>query len=123
MVQVGNGTLLMTSKDPFKYQGASFQYKTGLNHVNDNSSSTQPFNQLDVHMAKLWNNKFGVKFAFSFLQAKDWYANNTTYYDRIANCTKAGDRNSDSNYDGVNVYDDEVNANLRVVAAGISTSP
>jgi outer membrane receptor protein involved in Fe transport len=39
-----NGTLLMTSKDPFKYPGASFQYKTGVNHVNDDNSSVQPFN-------------------------------------------------------------------------------
>lgn len=111
-----NGTLLMTSKDPFKYQGASFQYKTGLNHVNDNNSTSQPFNQLDVRLAKSWNNKFGVKYSFSFLQAKDWQANNYTNFDRVANSTKAGNRNSDPNYDGVNVYGDEVNANLRTTA-------
>jgi len=119
-----NGTLLMTSKDPFKYQGASFQYKTGVNHVNDDNSSVQPFNQLDVRLAKSWNNKFGFKAAFSFLQAKDWFGNNYSNFDRVANSVKPGTRASDPGYDGVNVYGDEVNANLQFVARGVlATQP
>ena len=117
-----NGTLLMTSKDPFKYQGASFQYKTGLNHVNDINGSSQPFNQLDVRLAKSWNNKFGFKVAFSFLQAKDWYANNYSNFDRVANSVKPGDRNSDPGYDGVNVYGDEVNSNLLGAARSVQSA-
>lgn len=121
-----NGTLLMTSKDPFKYQGASFQYKSGVNHVNDDNSSVQPFNQLDVRLAKSWNKKFGVKAAFSFLQAKDWFGNNYSNFDRNARTAKTGDRSTDTNYDGINVYGDEVNQNMRnvaqsVVAAGTAT--
>lgn len=114
-----NGTLLMTSKDPFKYQGVSFQYKTGVNHVNDDNSKVQPFNQLDVRMAKSWNNKFGIKGAFSFLQAKDWFGNNYSNFDRVARQPKSGDRNSDPNYDGVNVYGDEVSQNMRNVALSV----
>ncbi|KIA92575.1 TonB-dependent receptor [Pedobacter kyungheensis] len=117
-----NGTLLMTSKDPFKYPGASFQYKTGVNHVNDDNSNVQPFNQLDVRMAKSWNNKFGVKAAFSFLQAKDWYGSNYSNFDRIARTAKAGDRNSDTNYDGINVYGDEVSQNMRNVALSVQNA-
>ncbi|SDD74933.1 TonB-dependent receptor [Pedobacter soli] len=117
-----NGTLLMTSKDPFKFPGASFQYKTGVNHVNDDNSTVQPFNQLDVRMAKSWNNKFGVKAAFSFLQAKDWMGNNYSNFDRIARTAKAGDRNSDTNYDGINVYGDEVSQNMRNVALSVQNA-
>ncbi len=117
-----NGTLLMTSKDPFKYPGASFQYKTGVNHVNDDNSSVQPFNQLDVRMAKSWNNKFGVKAAFSFLQAKDWFGNNYSNFDRISRTAKSGDRNSDTNYDGINVYGDEVSQNMRNVALSVQNA-
>lgn len=117
-----NGTLLMTSKDPFRYQGVSFQYKTGLNHVNDNSMSSQPYNQFDLRLAKSWNNKFGVKFAFSFLQAKDWQGNNQTNFDRVNNKVKSGTRSSDPGYDGVNTYGDEVNANLQGVARAIQAS-
>jgi outer membrane receptor protein involved in Fe transport len=110
-----SGTLLMTSKDPFKYQGVSFQMKTGLNHVNDANTSAQEFKQFDMRMAKSWNNKFGAKFAFSFLQAKDWFGTNTSNFDRAANMPKAGTRQSDPNYDGVNVYGDEVSQNMRAV--------
>ncbi|WP_316797868.1 TonB-dependent receptor [Pedobacter frigidisoli] len=117
-----NGTLLMTSKDPFKYQGASFQYKTGVNHVNDDKSSVQPFNQLDVRVAKSWNNKFGIKGAFSFLQAKDWFGNNYSNFDRVSNSVKPGDRISDPGYDGVNVYGDEVNSNLLGAARSVQAA-
>jgi outer membrane receptor protein involved in Fe transport len=110
-----SGTLLMTSKDPFKYQGASFQYKTGINHVNDDNTSTKPFNQLDVRVGKSWNNKFGVKFAFSYLQAKDWFGTNYSNFDRTTNSPKAGTRQSDPNYDGVNVYGDELSQNMKAV--------
>ncbi|WP_410220049.1 TonB-dependent receptor domain-containing protein [Pedobacter sp.] len=114
-----SGTLLMTSKDPFKYPGASFQFKTGINHVNDDNSKVQPFNQVDARLAKSWNNKFGVKFAFSFLQAKDWYGTNYSNYDRANNAPKAGTRQSDPNYDGVNVYGDEVSQNMRNVNGAV----
>jgi len=117
-----NGTLLMTSKDPFRYPGASFQYKTGVNHVNDDNSSVQQFNQLDVRVAKSWNNKFGAKAAFSYLQAKDWFAGNYSNFDRISNSPKAGDRNSDPGYDGVNVYGDEVNSNLLGAARSVQAA-
>ncbi len=114
-----SGTLLMTSKDPFRYQGASFQYKTGINHVNDDNPSTKPYNQLDVRLAKAWNNKFGVKTSFSFLQARDWSGSNANNFDRIAREGKAGDRSSDPNYDGVNVYGDEISQNMINVSQSV----
>lgn len=114
-----NGTLLMTSKNAFDYPGVSFQLQRGINHVSDDQSSVQPFTQFDVRMAKSWNNKFGVKGSFSFLQAKDWAADNYTNYDRANKTVKAGDRSSDPNYDGVNVYGDEVSINMRNVAQSV----
>lgn len=114
-----NGSLSMTSKNPFDFPGASFQYKTGLNHVNDNSSAEQQFNQLDVRLAKSWNKKFGFKTAFSFLQAKDWRANDMRNFDRIGRQLKAGDRTTDPNYDGVNVYGDEISQNMINVAQSV----
>ncbi len=114
-----NGTLLMTSKNPFDYQGASFQFKTGINHVNDDRQSTQQFNQLDVRLAKAWNSKFGIKTSFSFMQARDWEASDTRNFDRTARQLKAGDRNSDPNYDGVNVYGDEISQNMINVAQSV----
>ncbi|WAC42665.1 TonB-dependent receptor [Pedobacter sp. SL55] len=117
-----SGTLLMTSKDPFKYQGVSFQLKTGLNHVNDNNTSAQEFKQFDMRVAKSWNNKFGAKFAFSFLQATDWFGTNYSNFDRTANAPKDGTRQSDPNYDGVNIYGDEVSQNMRGVNANVEAA-
>jgi outer membrane receptor protein involved in Fe transport len=117
-----NGTMLMTSKSPFDYQGPSFSFKTGINHLNDDNTGNQQFNQLDVRMAKAWNNKFAVKATFSFLQAKDWQADNYSNFDRAGRNFKAGDRTTDPNYDGVNVYGDEVNANLLLVGSQIRSN-
>lgn len=114
-----NGTMLMTSKNPFDYQGPSFQFKTGINHVNDNNSDVQQFKQLDVRLAKALSKRFAVKGTFSFLQAKDWQADNFSNFDRDARKVKSGDRSSDPNYDGINVYGDEVSQNMRNVAQAV----
>lgn len=113
-----NGTLLMTSKSPFNYPGVSFQFKTGVNHVNDNNSSVQQFNQMDVRVAKSWNNRFGAKATFSYLQAKDWFGSDSRNFDRVSNTVKDGNRDSDPNYDGINVYGDEVSQNMRNLVQG-----
>jgi outer membrane receptor protein involved in Fe transport len=115
-----NGTMLMNSKNPFAYQGASFQLKTGINHVNDDNTGNQEYKQLDVRLAKAWNNRFALKGTFSFLQAKDWQASNYDNFDRNARTFKEGNRQSDPNYDGINVYGDETNINLRTVALGLA---
>ena len=116
-----NGTLLMTSKNPFNYQGVSFQYKGGVNHVNDNNTNqgVQEYKQFDLRLAKAWNDKWGFKTSFSFLQAKDWAATDTRNFDRTARQLKGGDRNSDPNYDGINVYGDEISQNMINVAQSV----
>jgi outer membrane receptor protein involved in Fe transport len=116
-----NGTLLMTSKNPYQYQGASFQYKTGINHVNDNSSGLKEYRELNVRVAKSWNNKFGFKSSFGFLQAKDWMATDTRNFDRTSRQLKSGDRNSDPNYDGINLYGDEINTNITAIAQNVES--
>lgn len=105
-----NGTLLINSKDPFKYQGLSFQVKTGMNHT-DKSQRSAPgwYNDWSARWAKAFNNKFAFKVGFELLQAKDWIANSTVDYDRLTKKTSGGTRQSDPNYDGINVYGDETN--------------
>ncbi len=104
-----NGTLLINSKDPFKYQGLSFQVKTGMNHT-DKSQRSAPgwYNDWSARWAKAFN-KFAFKVGFELLQAKDWIANSTVDYDRLTKKTSDGTRQSDPNYDGINVYGDETN--------------
>ena len=47
-----NGTLLMTSKDPFKYQGLSFHAKVGGMHLNDDNTSSSFFHDWALRYAK-----------------------------------------------------------------------
>lgn len=104
-----NGTLLMTSKSPFTYQGLSVQLKTGLNHINDKQQKASVYNDYSLRYAKAFNNRFAFKVDFSYLKANDWQARNYTDYDRLNSTTKTGTRATDPNYDGVNVYGDEIN--------------
>lgn len=116
-----NGTMLMTSKSPYTSQGVSFSLKTGLNHVNDPMQGTQPFEEAAVRVAKAWN-KFAFKTTLSFLQAQDWQAGNYTNFDRTSRTVKAGNRSSDPNYDGINVYGDEVSQNMRNIANSVQSA-
>lgn len=117
-----NGTLLMNSKSPFKNQGLSFHIKQGVMHVEDPNSRTKPF----YDWALRWAEKIGDKFAFrisaQLVKADDWQA--TDYRNLARNNVfsevKDGDRQTDPNYDGVNVFGDEASANMAALAqAGI----
>ncbi len=44
-----NGTLLINSKNPFKYQGLSFQIKTGVNHVDNKQRDRSGFYDWTVY--------------------------------------------------------------------------
>lgn len=115
-----NGTMLMTSKSPFTSQGLSFQIKGGINHVDDPATGVQPFTDMAVRYAKAWN-RFAFKANVSYLEAEDWQGNNFSNFDRTARRGKAGDRSTDPNYDGINVYGDEVNSNMRAVANSVQS--
>lgn len=114
-----NGTILVNSKDPFRFQGVSFQVKTGVMHV-DKKQRSEPGAYHDWSLR--WGQKISEKFAFKigaqFIQAKDWVGTDRTNYqagdiarNQYGN-VKEGDRISDPNYDGVNVYGDETTLNL-----------
>ncbi|MGI4021522.1 MAG: TonB-dependent receptor [Janthinobacterium lividum] len=111
-----NGTLLMTSKSPFTYQGLSVQLKTGLNHINDKQQKASVYNDYSLRYAKAFNNRFAFKIDFSYLKANDWQARNYTDYNRLNSTIKNGTRTTDPNYDGVNVYGDEINTTFGATA-------
>ena len=118
-----NGTLLINSKNPFKYQGLSFQIKQGVNHVDSKQRPRASYFDWSVRWGKKLSEKFAYKINAQFVQAQDWLANQTDNYNRPGNQTIPGSRESDPNYDGVNVYGDETTQNLssisRSVLAGI----
>jgi hypothetical protein len=110
-----NGAILINSKDPFKYQGLSFQVKTGIMNIDNRDRSASPYYNWSLRWAKKVSDKFAFKIGTELVQAKDWVANDYRDYDRLAlvGGVKTGTRQTDPNYDGVNVYGDETSIDIK----------
>ncbi len=113
-----NGTLLLTSKNPFKYQGLSFQIKQGVMHVDHKQRPAAPYYDWAFRWGKKISDKFAFKIGGQFIQAKDWQASDTRNLSRnnVLSSIKPGDRQSDNNYDGINVYGDEASVSMNSFA-------
>ncbi len=117
------GLILLNSKSPFLYQGLSANVKTGIMSASNRSVVSTPFYDATIRFAKAFNNKVAFKLNASYLQAKDWQA---TDYTNL-NSTMVGsnfnpDRNTPgtpANYDGMSVFGDENQQNMRTVASSI----
>jgi outer membrane receptor protein involved in Fe transport len=118
-----NGTLLITSKNPFQYTGLSYQIKTGIMHVGDRTRTVSPYYDWSVRWAQKVSNRFAFKIGAELTQAKDWVANDYRNYKRLGTTGTigAGTRETDPNYDGVSVYGDETSVNLKDVLNGLGT--
>lgn len=117
-----NGTLLMTSKDPFKYQGLSFQVKQGFMHFNDPAQdNATPYYDWALRYAKKIGEKFAFRISGQFIKAQDWQATDYRNLNRnnVLSELKPGDRTSDPNYDGVNVFGDEASASMQAFAQAV----
>ena len=55
-----NGTLLINSKSPFRYQGVSFQIKTGIIHLGSDGRDPSPYYNWSLR----WAHKISEKFTF-----------------------------------------------------------
>lgn len=110
-----NGTLLITSKNPFKYQGLSYNIKQGIMHIDGKQTRPSPYYDWSMRWAKAWNDKWAFKVSASLVSAKDWQADDYRNVKRtsIASKVVGGNRDNDPNYDGINMYGDETSANIR----------
>lgn len=78
-----NGLLVMTSKDPFVYQGLSGYIKPGVSDLKTGSDYpfqfiTKPLVDAGLRYATSFNDKIAFKINASIMRGKDWYANDTT---------------------------------------------
>ncbi|WP_316745741.1 TonB-dependent receptor [Pedobacter gandavensis] len=105
-----NGTMVMTGKNPFKYQGLSVLVTQGVNHVNGKNNNdpvpASPYYDWAVRYAKKVNEKFAFKVNMQYTQAKDWVANN------MDNKNGPGNAETDPNYNGVNMYGSATSVNI-----------
>ncbi|MDC1276884.1 TonB-dependent receptor [Algibacter sp.] len=104
-----NGILFMRSKNPFDHAGISASVKRGI--TSQEAAGNNAYTDVSFRAAYKFNDKFAAKINFGFLKGTDWAANNET--DRNSN---GGTRESNINYDGVNIYGDLVSTNIKGVA-------
>ncbi|MBT8303713.1 MAG: TonB-dependent receptor [Bacteroidia bacterium] len=114
-----NGILFMRSKNPFDHQGISVSYKQGI--TSQEAAGDNSYYDIGVRMAYKFSDKFAAKVNFGWLKGTDWAANS-----EVDKNSDGGTRTSNLNYNGVNVYGDEVAANINGVAVlleGLGLAP
>ncbi|MCW5518372.1 TonB-dependent receptor [Aureitalea sp. L0-47] len=107
-----NGILFMTSKNPFDHQGISAYYKRGI--TSQEAAGENDFYDMGFRAAHAFSDKFAAKVNLSILNGTDWFAVNDM------DVLNPGGTRDDINYDGLNVYGDEVSTNIRGVGVALA---
>jgi outer membrane receptor protein involved in Fe transport len=107
-----NGILFMRSKNPFDYEGISAFIKRGI--TSQESAGDNDYTDLGLRVAHKFSNKFAAKVNFGYLKGTDWAATSV-----IDSDTQGGTPTTNVNYNGINVYGDEVSTNIKGVAVSL----
>ncbi|MFM2138989.1 MAG: hypothetical protein RJA57_1296, partial [Bacteroidota bacterium] len=118
-----NGTVLITSKSPFKYQGFSYNVKQGIMHVDRKQRGAAPYNNVAMRWAKVYKNRLAFRLSGELIRGSDWEAEDYRNKQQIGILSQVvgGNRQSDPNFNGVNVYGDETSVNLNQLASLLSS--
>jgi len=111
-----NGILFMQSKSPFDHQGISGYIKKGI--TSQEAAGDNAYTDIGIRIAHKFSDKFAAKVNFAYLDGTDWAANSEVDSDVLG-----GTRLTNRNYNGINVYGDEVSTNIRVAAGGAGFVP
>jgi outer membrane receptor protein involved in Fe transport len=109
-----NGTLLLTSKNPFKYQGLSYNIKQGIMHVDGKQRGVAPYHDWSFRWGKAINNKWAFKLAAQLTKGSDWQADDYRNKKQIGVLSEVvgGNRSNDPNFNGINIYGDEASTTM-----------
>ena len=107
-----NGILFMTSKNPFDHDGISTSLKRGI--TSQESAGDNTYTDFGIRVAHKFSNKFAAKANFGWLKGTDWAATSEVDSDMIG-----GTRATNLNYNGINVYGDEVSTGIKEVAVAL----
>jgi outer membrane receptor for ferrienterochelin and colicin len=102
-----NGIMFMTSRSPFNDQGISVSYKQGL--TGQDAAGDNSFQDVSIRMSRAFSQKFAAKASLSYLKGTEWFA--TDYRNTRNGEYAVGDR-SLNDFDGLNIYGDEVATDL-----------
>ncbi|MBM3417246.1 MAG: TonB-dependent receptor [Bacteroidetes bacterium] len=116
-----NGTILITSKSPFKYKGFSYNIKQGMMHVDKKQRTTAPYNNIAMRWAGVWKNRLALRLSGELIRGSDWEAEDYRNKQQIGILSKVvgGNRQNDPNFNGVNTYGDETSVNLNQLALAL----
>lgn len=96
-----NGILFMNSKSPFDYEGISFYGRYGK--TNQKLAGDKDYWDIGIRAAKKFTDHFAVKANFTYMRATEWIAGDER------SMTNGGVGHAvNQNYDGLNIYGDEV---------------
>ncbi len=96
-----NGILFMNSKSPFTYQGLSTYFKYGK--TSQETAGTNDYYDFGIRAAHAFTKHFAAKANFNYMQATEWIASD----ERSMSGGSVG-HEFNPNYDGLNLYGDEV---------------
>lgn len=96
-----NGILFMNSKSPFIHQGISSYVKYG--QTSQDVAGTNDYFDMGIRAATAFSKHFAVKANFNYMKATEWIAD-----DRRSMTGGAIGHDGNQNYDGLNIYGDEV---------------
>lgn len=112
-----NGILLMTSKNPFQYQGLSANVRSGIMNEGSRTNPSTGFYDFSARYAKAFSDKVAFKVNMSYLRADDWQANDFRDQSLLNGSTIAtGSLATNPAFNGVNIYGDETNVNMFSIA-------
>lgn len=109
-----NGIMFMNSKSPFTHQGLSFYFKYG--QTTQDIAGTNDYWDFGIRAAHAFSPKFAAKANFAFLKATEWIAGDT----RDLTPNQTGGSAINPNYDGLNIYGDEVSTNIKSVGQSLA---
>lgn len=107
-----NGILFMRSKNPFDHEGISVSLKRGI--TSQEAAGDNIYTDFGIRMAHKFSDKFAAKVNFGYLKGTDWAATSEVDSDMIG-----GTRATNPNYNGINVYGDEVSTNIKQVGVAL----
>jgi outer membrane receptor protein involved in Fe transport len=108
-----NGIMFMNSKSPFTNQGLSFYFKYG--QTSQEAAGVNDYYDFGIRAAHAFTDKFALKGNFAFLKATEWIAADG----RDLTTNNTGNA-INPNYDGLNIYGDEVTTNLKGVGTSLA---
>ncbi|ASZ13118.1 TonB-dependent receptor [Chitinophaga pendula] len=118
-----NGIVLLNSKNPFLHQGLSANVKSGIMSDNGRSGTNTGYYDVTLRYAKAFNNKWAFKVNFGYVSAKDWQAYDKRDQSLLNGYTLENGSRLNPGYNGVNIYGDETNVNMKARLRSTAMTP